>query len=142
MIRKSLLLLSALCLHADESGFILEGQLARNRKGLEASYVGISTRDTWDISWIASLGVSESTKHDSREVRGALGLGGFARGEGMGFVEVVAAGGGYQGAGIGLRLRGAWTVIPHVHVGIYGVALAGKTSRGEVGITFGFHIPR
>ncbi len=142
MIRKSLLLLIALSLHADESGFLLEGQLARERKGLDASYIGISTRDTWDISWIASLGVTDFAESDSREMRGAIGLGGFAKNKGMGFVEAVVAGGGRHGGGAGLRVRGAWSVIPHVHLGIYGVALAGKTSRGEVGITFGFHFPR
>lgn len=141
MIRKSLLFLAAaLSLHADGSGFILEGQMARERKGIDASYVGVSTRDTWDISWDASLGVTDLGKGRGREIRAAAGLGGY--GQGMGFVEAMAAGGGPWGAGVGLRVRGGWFLVPHAHLGFYALGLAGRTSRGEVGLTFGFHFPR
>jgi hypothetical protein len=135
-----LLLLATLALRADESGVILEGQLARSRKGIDLSYVNVSTRDTWDISWDASLGVVDPGQGRSREFRAAAGLGGYGH-EAMGFVELIAAGGGPWGVGVGLRMRGGWYLAPRLHLGVYAVTLAGKTTRSEAGITCGFHFP-
>lgn len=140
MIRTCCLLTMVLALQADEPGFILEGQLARDRKGLDATYVSISTRDVWDISWDASLSVVDPGKGRNHEYRVALGLGGYGR-EGMGFLELIAAGGGPWGGGLGLRARAAWRVVPHVYAGGYATCFAGASNRGEVGLTLGVHLP-